>query len=114
MSVLVQWASMPFLRTVLEGGCRVWLSPPPFDHTKLMIVDHAWAFIGSTNLDPRSLRLNFEVNLECYGKDFAERVERIYLDKKQKAQPLTLVELNHRGFGVRLRDGLARLLSPYL
>lgn len=111
---LVQWASMPFLQNVMEGGCRVWLSPPPFDHTKLMIVDHAWAFLGSANLDPRSLRLNFEVNVECYGKSFAERVERIYLEKKQKARPLTLADLASRSFPVKLRDGVARLFSPYL
>jgi len=34
-------------------------SPPPFDHTKLLLVDGAWALLGSTNWDARSLRLNF-------------------------------------------------------
>jgi cardiolipin synthase len=111
---LVRWASMPFLRRVLEDGCRVWQSPPPFDHTKLMIVDHAWAFIGSANLDPRSLRLNFEVNVECYGQRFAEIVERIFLTKKQAACPLTMRDLDMAPLYVRLRDSAASLLSPYL
>lgn len=111
---LVQWAATPFLQNALEGGCRVWLSGPPFDHTKLMVVDQCWSFIGSANLDPRSLRLNFEVNLECYGEEFAEKVEQIYLTKKQNSRPLTLADLHNRSTAVKLRDGFARLLSPYL
>ncbi len=63
---LVQWASTALLWQVLEQGCWVWLSPPPFDHSKLMVVDGTWALVGSANWDPRSLRLNFEFNLECY------------------------------------------------
>jgi cardiolipin synthase len=111
---LVQWATTPFLERVMEGGCRVWASPPPFDHTKLMVVDHAWTFLGSANLDPRSLRLNFEVNLECYGKEVAEKAEWIFLDKKQKARQVRLEDLRRRSFPVRLRDNVARLFSPYL
>ncbi|HEU5115116.1 MAG TPA: phospholipase D-like domain-containing protein, partial [Isosphaeraceae bacterium] len=111
---LVQWAALPFLERVLEEGCRVWLSPPPFDHTKLMIVDHAWAFIGSANLDPRSLRLNFEVNVECYGQPFADDVERTYLAKKQNARPLTLGDIKKQSLPVRIRNGAANLLYPYL
>jgi cardiolipin synthase len=111
---LVQWAMTPFLERVMEGGCRVWHTPPPFDHTKLMVVDHAWSLIGSANLDPRSLRLNFEVNLECYGTPLAEKVEWIYLDKKQNAREITLPDLRSRSLPVRLRDGVARLFSPYL
>ena len=68
---LVQWACTAQLWQVLQRGCRVWLTPPPFDHTKLMVVDGAWSLIGSANWDPRSLRLNFEFNVECYDRDLA-------------------------------------------
>ncbi len=111
---LVQWASMPFIERLLMGGCRVWYSPPPFDHSKLLLVDRAWAFIGSANIDPRSLRLNFEVNVECYGTDFAHTLEGEFLKRKSRATPLTLEQVRGRGIPVKLRDGLASLLSPYL
>jgi cardiolipin synthase len=65
---MVQWASTAALWQVLERGCRVWASAPPFDHTKLLIVDGIWAMVGSVNWDARSLRLNFEFNVECYGR----------------------------------------------
>jgi cardiolipin synthase len=38
----VQWASRALWWQVLERGCHIWLTPPPFDHSKLMVVDSHW------------------------------------------------------------------------
>ena len=111
---LVQWATTAQLWQTLEKGCRIFHTDPPFDHTKLMIVDDAWSLIGSTNWDPRSLRLNFEFNVECYDPEFAQKLNRIVTDKVHLAREVTLEEVNGRSIPVRLRDGLAQLLSPYL
>lgn len=109
----VHWASRAMWWQVLERGCRIWLTPPPFDHSKLMIVDRHWVLFGSANWDPRSLRLNFELNLECYGRKFAEEMETIVQKKLRTAKPVTLEEVDGRSIPVRLRDGVARLFSPY-
>jgi cardiolipin synthase A/B len=111
---LVQWASTALLWQVLERGCRVWLSPPPFDHSKFVVVDSTWALVGSANWDPRSLRLNFELNLECYDRALAGALEGMGLERIGRARRVTLEEVDGRGLAVKLRDGLARLLSPYL
>lgn len=87
---------------------------PPFDHTKLMIVDDSWSLIGSTNWDPRSLRLNFEFNVECYSEQLAAELNTIVDAKATSASEITLEQVNGRPFLVQLRDGLSRLLSPYL
>jgi cardiolipin synthase len=79
-----------------------------------MVVDGAWALVGSTNWDPRSLRLNFELNLECYDPEFAGRLGGMGRAKIRRARRVTLEEVDGRGLAVKLRDGLARLLSPYL
>jgi cardiolipin synthase len=110
----VQWASQALWWQVLERGCRIWLTPPPFDHSKLLLVDDAWAMIGSANWDARSLRLNFELNVECYGREFAQAVARQIQSKLAGARPVSLREMDSRRLPIRLRDGLARLLSPYL
>jgi cardiolipin synthase len=111
---LVQWAATAQLWQVLEKGCRVFYTDPPFDHTKLMVVDGSWSLIGSTNWDPRSLRLNFEFNVECFDEALAHALNDIVDAKIESARLVTLEEVDSRSTLVRLRDGLARLLSPYL
>ncbi|MCC6773066.1 MAG: phospholipase [Gemmatimonadaceae bacterium] len=111
---LMDWATVPQLLPLLESGCRVWHTPPPFDHTKLFVIDGAWSLIGSTNWDARSLRLNFELNLECYDADLAAGLEALVSTRIDHARPVRLVDLQRRPAVVRVRDGLARLFSPYL
>jgi cardiolipin synthase len=111
---VVQWAQTAQLWQVLERGCRVWVTPPPFDHTKLVVVDGVWSLLGSANWDPRSLRLNFELQLECWDPELAARVEGLALDRIARARQLSLADVDRRSLSVKLRDGIARLLSPYL
>jgi cardiolipin synthase len=111
---LVKWASMAMLFQVLERGCRVWLSAPPFDHTKLMLVDDVWTLLGSANWDPRSLRLNFEFNVECYDSSLAAELDKLVARRLEGARQVTLADVDGRALWIRIRDGIARLLSPYL
>jgi cardiolipin synthase A/B len=110
----VHWAMMAQLRDVLDFDCKVWLSPPPFDHGKLMIVDDHWCFIGSSNWDPRSLRLNFEFNVECYDSQLARRLSTIVDRRIAHATPVSLDDLAVMPLHLQLRNGIARLLTPYL
>ncbi len=112
--LLVQWATNARLWRLLSKGCKIYYSPPPFDHSKLMIVDGTWVLVGSANWDPRSLRLNFEFNVECYGHEFAEKVDAIIQRKIDTSQRVSKARLDARSLPVRLRDGVARLFTPYL
>lgn len=111
---MVQWASTALLPHVLEKGVRVHASPEPFDHSKLMIVDGTWVLLGSANWDPRSLQLNFEFNVECYDPELGERMERLFLERREAAHEVTLEEVEGRPLPIKLRDSFARLFSPYL
>jgi hypothetical protein len=99
---------------MLVAGCCMFLTPPPFDHTKLMLVDEAWVFVDSANWYPRSLRLNFEFNVECYDESLAERLYSATDEKSRVAKALTLAQLRKRTLPIQLRDGVMRLFSPYL
>ncbi len=111
---LVGWASDAMLWQVLSRGCNVWMSPPPFEHTKLLVVDSAWAMFGSGNWDERSMRLNFEFNVETYDRDLAGSLDARIAAVMAHSRPRTLAELDARSLPIRLRDGIARLFSPYL
>jgi cardiolipin synthase len=105
---------IPTVRLLMTSKCRVWQSAPPFDHTKICLVDGAWSLIGSANWDARSLRLNFEFNLEAYDRQLAAALETLVREKIRNSSLLTLDAIDSRNLLVQLRDGLARLATPYL
>ena len=110
----VHWASRAMWWQVLKRDCHIWLTPPPFDHSKLMLVDGHWVLLGSANWDARSLRLNFELNVECYGREFAHEMAAVLGKKLHGAHEVTLAEVDARMMPGKLRDAAARLFSPFL
>jgi cardiolipin synthase len=109
---LVDWATRANIGPLLSGGVRIWRSPPPFHHTKIMVVDGEWCLIGSCNWDIRSFRLNFELCMEIYDRDLATRLRAIMQDAR--GSELTRAEVDSRSLPVRIRDAAARLMLPYL
>jgi cardiolipin synthase len=110
----VHWATRSYLWELLQSGIRVFYQPEPFVHSKLFIVDGLWSLIGSANLDPRSLRLNFELNLETYDCEFNGMLEEHYLETLSRSKEISLEEVDGRPLPEKLRDGVAKLFSPYL
>ena len=110
----VEWAATAQLSQIVRWGCRVHRSAPPFDHSKLFLVDDAWCLIGSANWDPRSLRLNFEYAVECYSTELVARIAQVVEARIAGALPLTVADLDGRSLPVKLRDGAFRLAQPYL
>jgi len=110
----VRWASCNMLWEILQRGVRVFEQPPPFAHTKLFLVDDHYVHVGSANMDPRSLRLKFEMVVEVYDREFAATVGRHFENVQGRSREVTLEEVDSRSPAVCLRDGLAWLFSPYL
>ncbi|WP_137136797.1 cardiolipin synthase [Rhizobium sp. FKY42] len=99
---------------VLKGHCRLWRASGPFNHSKLLVIDGRWAYVGSSNMDPRSHRLNFEVDLEVFDLSFAEILEQRIDRSIETASQVTLEQLRTRPFAVRLFERILWLGSPYL
>jgi len=110
----MRWVADAYLEQFLEHGVRVFRRRPPFVHTKLLIVDERWIWLGSANFDPRSFRLNFEFNIEAYDVDLASRLAKWLDDIQSKSTEVTQNSLSQRGSFRRFRDGLVKLFSPYL
>ncbi|MGH6894312.1 MAG: phospholipase D-like domain-containing protein [Dongiaceae bacterium] len=108
----VDWAMRAHIPPLVKAGGRVWRAPPPFEHSKLFVIDDGWSLIGSANWDMRSLRLNFELNMEVCCAQFGALVAGAI--ERRQANPLTLADLQSRPLPIRLRDSAARLLLPYL
>jgi len=110
----VHWATRNMLWELLYQGVDVFYQPPPFAHTKLFVVDDRYALVGSSNWDARSLRLNFELQLEVFSREFSSDLTRRALEAARRGRRVTLDEVDGRSLPVRLRDSLCWLFSPYL
>jgi cardiolipin synthase len=110
----VHWASRNMMWELLQRGVRIYVQPAPFVHTKLFMVDRHYVQIGSANMDPRSLRLNFELVVEIYSRTFAATIDEHFQTVRGRSQEITQGEIDARPVPVRFRDALAWLLTPYL
>jgi len=108
----VDWATRAHVPPLLKSGVRIWLDEPPFDHSKALVIDGAWCFVGSANWDMRSFRLNFELNVELYDAAMAAELGR-FIAGKMETQ-LLLGDIVALPLAVRLRNAAARLMLPYL
>jgi cardiolipin synthase len=97
---------------LLTAGVKIWQSPPPFRHSKVMVVDGEWCLIGSTNWDIRSFRLNFELCVEAYDKELGGVLGTLM--QQNRGPALTHEDIDARSLPARLRDAAWRLLMPYL
>ncbi|MFO8085424.1 MAG: cardiolipin synthase [Desulfobacterales bacterium] len=108
------WAASNFLWKLTQWGVKIFFQPPPFVHSKLIVVDDYYTQIGSANIDPRSLRLNFELNIEIFDTTLAKSVASHIRKCIKRSEELTLMDLERRNFAIKLRDAFAWIFSPYL
>jgi cardiolipin synthase len=110
----INWGARHVLDLLLRDRVWVGLRSPPFAHSKLLLIDDAYTLLGSANLDPRSLRLNFELGVEVYDRDVAWAMWRHFESVRLRCRPLDQAALSGRSLPIRLRDALAWSCSPYL
>ena len=111
---IVGYATNAILPELLQGACQVFASAPPFDHSKIALVDDSWCMIGSSNWDTRSFRLNFEFNVECFDPQLTTQLTAIFNAKKLNSLPINRQDVEAIGPLKTLRNRSARLFSPYL
>lgn len=110
----VHWATRNMLWELLRWGVKVFYQPGLFAHSKLFIVDDDYVQVGSANLDPRSLRLNFELAVEVFDQATVGKLIDHCLEVRETSREVTLEEVDKRSLPQRIRDSLAWLFSPYL
>ncbi|MEP6834399.1 MAG: cardiolipin synthase, partial [Gemmatimonas sp.] len=70
--------------------------------------------IGSSNWDDRSIRLNFELNLEIQDRVLTSALHRLVDAKRAKAHRVTLGDLQALSLFHKIRSSFVRLFAPYL
>lgn len=108
------WASQAYHEELIRFGVGIHLQPPPFNHGKLLLVDDSYSLIGSANLDPRSLRLNFEFNVEIFCNATNQNLSGHFDELCKTSYSLDHGHFMDRRTSIKLRNGLVKLFSPYL
>lgn len=110
--ILVPKATFSYLERALTAGIRVFLYDAGYMHAKTVVVDDQVASIGSVNIDPRSLRLSFEINAFIYDHAIAIQQRQIFEQDMLQCHELQLDEWRKRSFLERYVESFARLLAP--
>jgi cardiolipin synthase len=110
----LDWVMQANAARIIEHGIKLYKNTRPFDHSKVVLIDDIWSFVGSTNWDSRSLEFNFEINLECFDKSLNSKLSELFESKRNNAKEVLEPELNDIPMYKKVRNNLFRLFSPYL
>ena len=110
----VDWVMEANFSRVIAHGIQIYKNKRPFDHSKIVIIDDIWSFIGSSNWDARSLEFNFEINLECFDTNLNAKLTELFILKKQNSTPVIEDDINGWPTYKKIRNNLFRLFSSYL
>lgn len=112
--LFVDWVMEANYLRIIEHGIKIYKNKRPFDHSKIVLIDEVWSFIGSTNWDARSLEFNFEINLECFDGSLNSQLTALYESKKINADQVLEEDMASLPMYKKIRNNLFRLFSPYL
>jgi cardiolipin synthase len=102
-------------RKLQKRGAIVWLYKPGFHHSKIMMVDGRYCTVGSTNLDARSLKCDFEENAVIVDKNTTQELDDMFWRDKQQSFQLTDETWDEFRTGwQKFRGWFAHLLQPFL
>ena len=103
-----------YLRGFFESGVKVWRWNGPMMHAKTIVVDRSWLLVGSSNVDPQSLRFNAELNLEVHGARIGEQMARVFAADLLASTPYTYDDWRARSLAWRTLTRLAGMAGPVL
>jgi cardiolipin synthase len=107
-------AAQSYYEDLLASGVQIHEYTEGLMHSKMITVDGEWSYVGSANMDNRSLRLNFEVGAVFYGPRMAAGLETVFGDDLARSRRIDLAEWSNRPVARRLMENTCRLLSPML
>lgn len=112
--LIMYLAAFGSLAEIEHSGIRVFRYHTGYPHQKTMLVDDRMGWVGSSNLDNRSMRLNFEGNLVVQDEQFCREMEEMFLADLARSVEVGPEDYYSRSSFFKLGVKLARLFSPVL
>ncbi len=111
---MVRYAARSYYEYLLQAGVQIYEYRPRILHSKMLIIDDELCVLGSANMDVRSFRLNFELNLWISGAKTAREGSEIFKTDLEHCDPIAWEQFESRGVTARLLENTCRLFSPML
>ncbi len=108
---LVRLASRRLYGDLLANGVRIHEYRPAMTHVKALMVDDAWAVIGTTNIDNRSFEHNDEVNVAFREGGITARLRADFEADLAASEEVTLRTWSQRPLLEKLVGTVAWLLE---
>jgi cardiolipin synthase len=107
-------AGRSYYEALLRQGIRVYEYSVGIEHSKYIIIDDEWVSIGSSNLDERSMRLNFELNLFVHCDKTNRQFVQIFKQTIAESLEIDLKSFSRRSYLEKLIESALRPMSPVL
>lgn len=114
----VYHASLSYLEQIMSVGAEIYFYDkqpgPSFIHSKVLLVDHEVASVGTANMDIRSFMINSEINAFIYDNKTVNQLYQMFERDLEDSRRITEAEFQQKGFGKRMVESFCRLFSPLL
>ena len=107
-------AGRSYYDALLRQGVRIFEYSRGINHSKFMVIDEDWSTVGSSNLDERSMRLNFELSLLTHDPETNRELSGIFEESVAESKEIDIEEFDRRPLSEKLLESTLRPLSPIL
>ncbi len=107
-------ASISYIAELLNSGVKCYMYEKGFIHSKFITIDDKITSIGTTNMDIRSLKLNFEINAFIYDEMITKNFNESFRKDLEDCTEITQEWYDSRGKFFRIQESISRLISPLL
>ena len=97
-----------------KKGAEIYIFNGGFHHAKIMMIDSLYCTVGSTNLNSRSLRYDYEVNAVIFNKKVTSELINTFNNDKSQSTLLTKEIYDKRTPWKKFVGWFANVLTPFL
>ena len=108
------YAGRTYYEKLLEGGVKIYEYQPTMMHSKSMVVDGIWSYVGSMNFDNRSLSFNNESLLVALDRRIGAQMNSIFMDDIKSSKEIKLDEFRKRPLSGKILEWGAQKLRRVL
>ncbi|MGL5086593.1 MAG: cardiolipin synthase [Clostridium sp.] len=110
----MEWMLSANMGELMKFGVKIYRYQKGFIHSKTIVSDGKVCSIGTSNLDIRSFKLNFEVNAFIYNDKISKQQEEIFFKDQEDCKLVTQEDYDSRTRWLKMKEAVIRLVSPIL